>query len=64
MLGFDIVLRARKLLDEHGQDAISKAADNARACAARGNKWEAETWRRIGEAIKEIQDRDKKGNGH
>ena len=64
MLGIDIMLRARKFMDQHGQDAISKAANNARSYAERGDKWEAETWRRIEESIREMQDRGKEGSDH
>ena len=62
-MGIGVLIRARRFLDEHGQDAVPKAADIARSYAERGDQWEAETWRRIEETIREMQDRGRNGSG-
>ncbi len=43
---------ARQLLDAHGDKALAEAAQKACSHEEKGNKEEAETWRRIEAAIK------------
>jgi hypothetical protein len=64
MLGYSaILIRARKFLDEHGRDAISKAANNVRSFEERGDEEQAETWRRILEVLTDIQYPNGKSDG-
>ncbi|MGO9389888.1 hypothetical protein [Rhodoblastus sp.] len=43
---------ARQLFDAHGDKALVEAAQKARSLEEKGDKEEAETWRRIEAAIK------------
>jgi hypothetical protein len=51
MLVTDIHDYARQLLDAHGFKAIAEAAQKAQAFEARGDAEQAETWRRIEQAL-------------
>jgi hypothetical protein len=46
---------ARKLLAAHGNKAIAEAAHKAKAFEQRRDLEEAETWRRIEAALREMQ---------
>lgn len=43
---------ARQMLEKHGLSAIAKAAQNARACAHKGEPEEAKEWRHVEDAMK------------
>jgi hypothetical protein len=43
---------ARQMFEKHGPAAIAQAAQQAQACANRGDDDEAEEWRHITEAMK------------
>jgi hypothetical protein len=51
MLATDIHDYAQQLLDAHGFKAIAEAAQKAQAFEARGDAEQAETWRRIEQAL-------------
>jgi hypothetical protein len=51
MPAIDIQDYAQQLLDAHGFKAIAEAAAKARDFEKRGNIEEAETWRRIEQAL-------------
>jgi hypothetical protein len=55
MLATEIQSHARKLFEVHGSKAIAEAAQKARAFENRGDKPEAETWRRIEAALREMR---------
>jgi hypothetical protein len=46
---------ARQLLDAHGAQAVVEAARKARDCAQQGENEQAETWRRVQAALKEMR---------
>ena len=50
----DIQEHARKLLDTLGPRAVAKAAQQASRMEAQGDKQDAETWRRIEKALKQM----------
>ena len=43
---------ARQMFEKHGPSAIAQAAQQAQACASRGEDDEAQEWRHIAEAMK------------
>ncbi|MGH6677788.1 MAG: hypothetical protein ACREDL_02330 [Bradyrhizobium sp.] len=43
---------ARQMLEEHGLEAIARAAQNAVACENKGDSEEAREWRHIEDAMK------------
>lgn len=43
---------ARQMLEEHGLEAIARAAQNAVACENKGDSEEAGEWRHIEDAMK------------
>ena len=55
MLAMEIQEHARKLLDAHGEKALAEAAQKAKAFEAQGDKEQAQTWRRIEAALREMQ---------
>ncbi len=46
---------ARKLMEAHGPKAIAEAAQRARSLEEQGENEQAETWRRIEAALKEMR---------
>jgi hypothetical protein len=46
---------ARQLLDAHGDRAEAEAAQKAHDAEARGDKEQAENWRRVRAAIQELR---------
>jgi hypothetical protein len=46
---------ARQLYEAHGDKAIAEAAQKAAALEKEGRREEAQTWRRIEEALKEMR---------
>jgi hypothetical protein len=46
---------ARQLREAHGDRAIAKAAQRAAACEDRNEKEEAQTWRHVEAALKEMR---------
>ena len=46
---------ARQLLDAHGDRAVAEAAQRAVACEERNEKEEAQTWRHVEAALKEMR---------
>jgi hypothetical protein len=55
MLAIDVQEHARKLHDAYGEKATVEAAQKARAAEARGEREEAQTWRRIEAALRQMQ---------
>ncbi|KAB2941412.1 MAG: hypothetical protein K8F92_20760 [Hyphomicrobium sp.] len=51
----EIQEHARKLRDAHGDQAIAEAAQRAHALEQQGDAEQAETWRRIEAALREMQ---------
>lgn len=51
----EIQEHARKLRAAHGDQAIAEAAQKARALEQQGEAEQAETWRRIEAALREMQ---------
>jgi hypothetical protein len=43
---------ARQMIEQHGLTAIAQAAQNARACAHKGEVEEAKEWRHVEDAMK------------
>jgi len=56
MLGIDIMHDADALVNSHGARAIDEAAKRARAFEDKGQKAQAERWRRIEAALRDMQD--------
>lgn len=54
MQATQIHVHARKLLDAHGLKAIAEAARKASEFESRGDRAEAETWRRIEAALRHM----------
>ena len=52
---FDIYRSARLLIDQHGDEAAIRAAERADAMLEAGDLDGAATWRRILDAIKQLQ---------
>jgi len=55
MQAMKIQEHARKLHEAHGDKAAAEAAQKAKACEQQGNMQEAQTWRRIEAALREMQ---------
>ena len=55
MLAVEIQEHARKLMEAHGPQAAVEAAQKARAFEEQGDKEQAETWRRIEAALRQMQ---------
>jgi hypothetical protein len=55
MLGIDIMHAAQTLVSSHGMQAIDEAAKRARAFEAKGQMAQAERWRRVESALREMQ---------
>ena len=55
MKQLDVLDYARKLLEAHGDRAEAEAAQKAAACAAEGETQNADNWRRIRLAIRELR---------
>jgi hypothetical protein len=55
MHAIEIQEHARKLRDAHGGKALADAAQKARAFEQQGNADEAQTWRRIEAALRQMQ---------
>lgn len=45
---------ARKLMESRGAKALAEASQKARSLESQGDKVQAETWRRIAEALREM----------
>jgi hypothetical protein len=56
MLGIDIMHDAETLMSSHGANAISEAAQRARTFENKGQKAQAERWRRVEAALRDMQD--------
>jgi hypothetical protein len=56
MLGIDIMHDAETLVSSHGTKAIEEAVKRARAFEDKGQKAQAERWRRIEAALRDMQD--------
>jgi len=54
MQGLNIQEYARQLLGAHGDKAVAEAAQKARALEEQGKSEEAQTWRQIEAALKEM----------
>lgn len=54
MRGVDLQDYARQMLEAHGDKAVAEAAQKARALEEQGKADEAETWRSIEAALKEM----------
>ena len=50
----DVQDYARRLLEAHGDKAVAEAAQKARALEDQGKREDAEPWRRIEAALKEM----------
>jgi hypothetical protein len=50
-----IIDYARQLFEAHGERAIAEAAQKASALERQGDRQQAETWRRIEAALKELR---------
>lgn len=55
MHAVEIQNHARKLMESQGPKAIAEAAQKALSFEAQGDKTQAETWRRIEAALKEMR---------
>lgn len=55
MLAVEIQDHARKLIEAQGPKALAEAAQKARAFEVQGDKAQAETWRRIEAALRQMQ---------
>ncbi len=55
MRAVEIQDHARKLMDAHGMKALAEAAQKARAFEQQGESEQAETWRKIEAALREMQ---------
>ncbi len=51
----DIHRYARELKEAHGAKALAEAAQNAVDCEKQGDTEQAQTWRRVEAALKEMQ---------
>jgi hypothetical protein len=51
MLAVEIQSLARQLYEAHGDKALPEAAQKAQEFAAKGDETQAETWRRIEQAL-------------
>jgi hypothetical protein len=55
MREIDVQDYARQLLEAHGARAIAEAAQKASACEQQGEREQAETWRRVEAALKQMR---------
>jgi len=55
MQAMEIQEHARKLREARGELAVAHAAQQARNCEHQGNTIEAQTWRRIEAALRQMQ---------
>jgi hypothetical protein len=55
MQEIDIFEYARQLLEAHGDKAVAEAAQKACALEKQGDNEEAETWRRVEAALKQMR---------
>jgi hypothetical protein len=55
MHAIEIQEHARKLHDAHGDKALAEAAQKAQAFEQQGNADQAQTWRRIEAALRQMQ---------
>jgi hypothetical protein len=55
MRAVEIQDHARKLMDAHGMKALAEAAQKARAFEQQGDVEQADTWRKIEAALREMQ---------
>jgi len=55
MLAMEIQEHARRLRDAHGATALAEAAQKAKACEQQGDHEQAQNWRRIEAALREMQ---------
>jgi hypothetical protein len=55
MRAVEIQDHARKLMDAHGMKALAEAAQKARAFEQQGDVEQADTWRKIEAALRELQ---------
>lgn len=55
MLAVEIQNHARKLMESRGPKSIAEAAQKARAFEERGEKEQAQTWRKIEQALREMR---------
>ena len=55
MQAVEIQDHARKLMDAHGQKAVAEAAQKAKSFEDQGRKDDAQDWRRIETALKQMQ---------
>lgn len=55
MQAMEIQEQARKLRDAHGDRALAEAAQKAQASERQGDIAQAQTWRRIEAALREMQ---------
>jgi hypothetical protein len=55
MRAVEIQDHARKLMDAHGMKALAEAAQKARAFEQQGDAEQADTWRKIEAALREMQ---------
>jgi hypothetical protein len=55
MREIDVQDYARQLLEAHGARAIAEAAQKASACERQGEREQAETWRRVEAALKQMR---------
>ncbi len=55
MQAMEIQEHARKLRDAHGDKAVAEAAQKAAACEQQGQAADAQTWRRIEAALRQMQ---------
>jgi hypothetical protein len=54
MHALEIQDHARKLMETRGSKALAEASQKAHSLEAQGDKVQAETWRRIAEALREM----------
>jgi hypothetical protein len=55
MQAMEIQEHARKLRDAHGEKAAAEAAQKAKTCEQQGDAEQAQTWRRIERALRQMQ---------
>lgn len=56
MNGVEIQAHAQKLLSAHGPKALAEAAQKVREYEAAGDKTQAEDWKRIQSALRNMKD--------
>jgi len=55
MQAMEISAYARRLREARGEQALAEAAQKARFCEQQGNTIDAQTWRRIEAALRQMQ---------